>query len=170
MKYYVTIEDRTVEIVLSDTPVERVATIDGVEYTFDLAAVSGGAFFSLMVNNASHEIMVEDTEAGMEIIVGGQLFHIAVQDEWERRLATIQRRNTTDTGEIVVRAPMPGAVIAVTATIQARVARGEGLVILSAMKMENDIRAPRDGVITVVHVSPGDKVEHGAPLVTLGPA
>ena len=166
MKYYITIEDRTLEIDLNDTPEGKTATIEGRTYALDLVPISADTLFSLIVDNVSHEVLVEETE----VIVEGELFHVKVQDEWERRLATIQRKNVVETGETVVKAPMPGAVVRVEVEAGAAVKRGQGLVILSAMKMENEIRSPRDGKIAAVHVSEGDKVEQNADLVTIGPA
>ena len=170
MKYYVTIEDRLIEVELEDTPAGRTATIEGRTYNLDLLPLAGDELFSLVVDNQSRELFVADVEGGMEVIVGGELFHIAVQDEWERRLAGIQRKEATNTGNTVVKAPMPGQVIAVPATPDQAIKTGQALAVLSAMKMENEIRSPRDGKVTAVHVSPGDKVEQGAPLVTIGPA
>ena len=168
MKYYVTIEDRVVEIEIEDTPTGSTATIEGRTYHLDLRPTSGDALFSLMVEHASHEVLVEDAESGMEIIVGGELFHTVVQDEWQRRLANIQRKTAVETGETVVRAPMPGQVVRTEVEAGAIVKRGQGLVILSAMKMENEIRSPRDGKVLTLHVSEGDKVDQNAELVTIG--
>jgi biotin carboxyl carrier protein len=169
VKYYVTIEDRVVEIEIDDTPTGSTATIEGRTYRLDLRPTSGDALFSLLVEHASHEVLVEDAEGGMEIIVGGELFHILVQDEWERRLANIQRKTTVETGQTVVRAPMPGQVLRTEVGVDAVVKRGQGLLILSAMKMENEIRSPRDGKIVAVHVAEGDKVDQNADLITIGP-
>jgi acetyl/propionyl-CoA carboxylase alpha subunit len=168
VKYYVTIEDRVVELDLDDTAGGWTATIEGRTYGLDLVATAGDALFSFIVDGASHELLVEDVPGGMEILVGGELFHIVVQDEWERRLANIQRKTSVETGETIVKAPMPGAVMGVSVAAGDDVKRGQGLLVLSAMKMENEIRSPRDGKIVAVHVSEGDKVEQNADLVTIG--
>ena len=62
---------------------------------------------------------------------------------------------------------MPGRVTAVRVEAGQRVKRGEELLVVEAMKMENALRAPRDGVVRAVHVSPGDMVVPGRPLVEL---
>jgi biotin carboxyl carrier protein len=169
LKYYVTIEDRVVEVEVDDTPAGTTATIEGRTFAVDLLPVSADKLFSLVVDNQSHEVLVEDVAGGLEVIVGGELFRIAVQDEWERRLASIQRKTTAVAGETVVKAPMPGQVVGVPVQAGDAVKAGQGLVILSAMKMENEIRSPRDGAVVTVHVAQGDKVEQGAALVTIGP-
>ena len=170
MKYYVTIEDRVVELDLDDTSDGWTATIEGRTYGLDLVPTAGESLFSLIVDGASHELLVEDVPGGLEVLLGGELFHTVVQDEWQRRLANIQRKGAVDAGETIVRAPMPGAVVGVSVAAGDAVKRGQGLVVLSAMKMENEIRSPRDGTISAVHVSEGDKVDQNAELVTLAAA
>jgi biotin carboxyl carrier protein len=64
-------------------------------------------------------------------------------------------------------APMPGAVVRVTAAVGARVTAGQPLVVLEAMKMEHTVVAPLDGVLTAVHVQPGDQVESGQALAVV---
>src|SRR2546422_4321868 len=66
------------------------------------------------------------------------------------------------------RAPMPGLVVRVEVADGQRVDAGAGLVVVEAMKMENELRAPRAGMVQTVHVAVGQAVEKGMPLVTLG--
>jgi pyruvate carboxylase subunit B len=95
------------------------------------------------------------------------MFHLTVQDEWARRLANIQRKSDVESGQIVVKAPMPGAVVAVEVAAGQDVKRGQGLLVLSAMKMENQIKAPRAGRVVSVEVQPGQTVEQGRALVVI---
>jgi biotin carboxyl carrier protein len=73
-------------------------------------------------------------------------------------------------GSPEVRAAMPGKVVAVLVEVGATVEAGQGLLVIEAMKMENEIGAPRDGRVAKVHVAPGQPVEPGEILVTLEPA
>lgn len=70
-------------------------------------------------------------------------------------------------GSVEVTAPMPGKVVAVKASVGQAVKKGEVVLILEAMKMENDIVAPEDGTIASINVANGDSVESGAVLATL---
>jgi 3-methylcrotonyl-CoA carboxylase alpha subunit len=63
---------------------------------------------------------------------------------------------------------LPGVVVGVQVTPGQRVAAGDALVVIEAMKMEHSVRAPQDGLVEAVHVRPGDRVSEGATLVTLG--
>ncbi|HEX9393001.1 MAG TPA: biotin/lipoyl-containing protein, partial [Gemmatimonadales bacterium] len=67
----------------------------------------------------------------------------------------------------VVKAPMPGLVVRVEVQEGQRVEAGAGLVVVEAMKMENELRATRAGVVSRVHVKAGQTVDRGVPLVTL---
>ena len=70
-------------------------------------------------------------------------------------------------GSITVVAPMPGKILGVKASVGQAVKKGEVLLILEAMKMENEIGAPSDGTVASINVSAGDSVEAGATLATL---
>ncbi len=64
----------------------------------------------------------------------------------------------------IVRAPMSGTVLMVKKEVGEQVSEGEGILILEAMKMQNEIQAPMDGVLKKIHVQPGQAVTHGMPL------
>ena len=70
-------------------------------------------------------------------------------------------------GSVQVAAPMPGKVVAVKSAVGQAVKKGDVILVLEAMKMENDIVAPQDGTIASINVSTGDSVESGAVLATL---
>ena len=70
-------------------------------------------------------------------------------------------------GGITVAAPMPGKILGIKASVGQAVKRGEVLIILEAMKMENEIVAPEDGTVASINVANGDSVEAGAVLATL---
>lgn len=70
-------------------------------------------------------------------------------------------------GSITVAAPMPGKILSVKASVGQAVKKGDVLLVLEAMKMENDIVAPQDGTVASINASSGDSVEAGAVLATL---
>ncbi|MBQ7203491.1 MAG: biotin/lipoyl-binding protein [Eubacterium sp.] len=70
-------------------------------------------------------------------------------------------------GSVTVDAPMPGNILDVKVSAGATVKSGDVLIILEAMKMENDIVAPQDGTIATINVSKGDTVDAGATLITI---
>ena len=70
-------------------------------------------------------------------------------------------------GSVVVAAPMPGKILGVKASAGQAVKKGQVLLVLEAMKMENEIVAPQDGTVATINVSVGDSVEPGATLATM---
>ncbi|MCI8886771.1 MAG: acetyl-CoA carboxylase biotin carboxyl carrier protein subunit [Hungatella sp.] len=70
-------------------------------------------------------------------------------------------------GSVSVTAPMPGKILGIKASVGQAVKKGEAIIVLEAMKMENEIVAPSDGTIASINVAAGDSVEAGATLATL---
>ena len=90
-----------------------------------------------------------------------------MQDERTRHIQSLVGAGKTQKGGGTVKAPMPGLVVKMLVEPGAAVAAGQGLVVLEAMKMENEIKASAAGVIESVAVKPGQAVEKGAALVVL---
>ena len=168
MKFYVDVEDRTFELDFQEDDGLLRVDVDGLHLTLDLRQVSEPSLYSLLIDNRSFDVLAEAKGDAYDILIGPEMFHLTVQDEWTRRLANIQRKTIVDTGELAVKAPMPGAVIAVEVEVGQEVKRGQGLVILSAMKMENEIKSPRAGRVVSIDVQAGQTVEQGRTLVVIG--
>lgn len=173
MKYFATIEDRTFEI---DIDHHGRITVDGVELAADMKLVGGQHLYSLLLDSDSYEIVLDtDAEqpraAGQRspygVMVKGIRYEVKVQDERSRRLALVDRNLRAPEGELAVKAPIPGLVVKVPIVADQEVAEGETLVILEAMKMENELRAPRAGTVHEVRVAPGSQVALGQVLLTL---
>ncbi|MCO6450381.1 MAG: acetyl-CoA carboxylase biotin carboxyl carrier protein subunit [Caldilineales bacterium] len=100
-------------------------------------------------------------------MLGSRTFDVNVADERELRLAG-GRADLIETGaDLTIKAPIPGLVIRVMVGVGDQVEAKQPLVILEAMKMENELRAPRAGIITDVRVKAGESVEQGAGLLVL---
>jgi biotin carboxyl carrier protein len=167
MKYYATIDDHTYEIVIE--PGGRIL-VDGAEHNVDIKAIGGRQLYSLLLNNVSYEVVLDpatDQRSVYDILVGGRRYLVKVQDERDRRLALADRNLKAPEGELVVRAPIPGLIVKVLVAPGQEVGEGEPLVILEAMKMENELRAPRKGVVHEVRVEARMQVAQGQPLITL---
>jgi biotin carboxyl carrier protein len=121
------------------------------------------------MDHASHEVVVEADplqRGEYGVLIEGTRYEVTVQDERVRRLAAATRPPQAG-GEVTVRAPIPGLVIKVLVAAGQEVVEGESLLILEAMKMENELRTPRAGVVHEVRVAPGAQVAHGQVLVTI---
>src|SRR5579859_2807503 len=135
MKFYVDVEGRTFELDFQEEDERLLVHVGGKQLTLDLRQVSEPSLYSLLIDNESHDVLAEAHGDAYDVLIGAEMFHLTVQDEWTRRLANIQRKAQVDEGDFSVKAPMPGAVVAVEVIEGQEVKRGQGLVILSAMKM-----------------------------------
>lgn len=102
-----------------------------------------------------------------EVLIDGITYAVRVRDGRFEHLRKVRRGPAADDGETVVRAPIPGLVVAVRAKPGDLVKKGQCLLVLAAMKLENEISAPRDGRIATVAAQSGAPVDRGAALVTI---
>jgi biotin carboxyl carrier protein len=142
-------------------------TLNGASVQVDLQSIDGGFHYSLLVGAASHEVFVERCEDVCFVTLDGQRYRVQVEDERVRRLGE-RKEAAEEVGAVDVVSPMPGVVVAVLVQADQEIRAGEGLLILEAMKMENEIRAPRTGVVGAVHVTPGQRVSQDDVLVRIG--
>jgi biotin carboxyl carrier protein len=140
----------------------RVA-IDGNEFLVD-GKKTGRTNYSLIVDNRSFEIEVDSAEDEYRVLVDGRNYHVQLVDERRVRVGGDQL-DLQLRGRQKVSVPMPGKVIEVLVAEGDSVERGQGLVIVEAMKMENEVRSPTAGEVKEIKVKPGDAVEGGAVLV-----
>jgi len=164
MKYATAVGDETYIIEINR---EGEITIDGDTHRADLRAIDGLGTYSLLIDDESHEALVEARGGEIGVLLRGRFYLIDVQDERERRLAEATRSFVAPAGEISIKSPMPGLIVAVRVEPSQNVRKGETLVILESMKMENELKAPRDGKVGVVRIQPRQAVEQGQILVTL---
>lgn len=164
MKYVATVEDQNYEVEINS---EHELTLDGVRLQVDFQSAAAESVFSLIVNGRSYEACVYPTDAGLEVMLAGRMYHVIVEDERERLLRQASVGPAVQRGDYHLRAPMPGLVVTVPIEEGQQVARGDILVILESMKMQNELKAPREGIITNVRVRTGDRVDQNQVMVTL---
>ena len=167
MRYFVTLGAQTVEVEVDG---DRVL-VGGEPVDVHLAPLAGTPLYHLLLAGASWTVAAQPLEGDGRWAMGvvGERVEVTVQDELARaaEAAGGPAAAPSDAGPAVVRAPMPGLVVRVEVANGQRVEAGAGLVVVEAMKMENELRAPRAGVVQAVHVAVGQAVEKGMPLVTV---
>ncbi len=116
--------------------------------------------YSVLADGKSFEARVE----GGEVIIGGQRFPFAIEDrrKWKR-----SERGSGTHGNAVLAAVMPGKIVRILVSIGDEVKAGRGIMVIEAMKMQNELKAPRDGHVTAINVKENDSVNAGAPLATI---
>jgi biotin carboxyl carrier protein len=140
--------------------------VDGVRRTIDLSWIDGETL-SMIDAGTVREIRLHrrgDGAVGVEI--GGTMYEAAVQKRFRDPFPAHDAK--TVPGSVLVKANMPGRVARVLVAVGDRVAARQGVVVVEAMKMENELRAPRAGTVTEIKVAPGAAVEAGTPLLVIG--
>jgi biotin carboxyl carrier protein len=165
MKYRVLIAGRSFEVQVDG---DRVV-LDGTPLEARLAAVPGTPLVHLLLGTESWTMAVEPLESAGQWALStcGERAEVRVVDERTDEGAGAAAPRASGEAGGTLKAPMPGLVLRVEVEVGQRVEAGAGLVVVEAMKMENELRAPGAGVVRTVHVAAGQAVERGAPLVTL---
>jgi biotin carboxyl carrier protein len=164
MKYYATIDDQIFEIEINQL---GELCIDGECAEVDFQSIGGGSIYSLLLGNASYEALVEARDDCYEVLVQGTLYRVNVQDERMRRLAQAAQGFAPPSGEIAIRAPMPGLIVDVPVQEGQEIEEGSVLIVLESMKMENVLKAPRAGIVSQVRVQSGQSVKQQETLVAI---
>jgi biotin carboxyl carrier protein len=133
----------------------------------DLAAVSGQPLYSLIVNGESFEGYVYPGEQCWQVLLLGRSYSVNIEDERERRLRSSETDLTSMGREFTLKAPMPGLTVAVPVCEGQQVEKGQILVILESMKMQNELRAPFAGSVTRLRIKSGESVQQKQILLTL---
>lgn len=179
MKYYIQLGEKELGLeVLHNQggtlvrPLEDATDEQVSESNVDFAPVysnvdTGEGLYSLIANGKSYQLYVEPIETGFRMLVWRHRYDLAVLTEREWRLQKVAPRQSSQSGEVTIKSPMPGLVKAVLVAEGDTVTSGQRLLVLEAMKMENDITSQRDGKIKAVHVQAGAVVEGGKPLVSI---
>ena len=143
-------------------------TVDGSPCAAHLEAIDGEALFSLLIGNASHEVFVERHGNRYYVVVEGKRYEVQVEDAALWRIGQPGTAARQEVGEAAVTSPMPGIVVTVLAQEGQLVQAGDGVVILEAMKMENEIREPCGGIVKSVRVAAGQTVNQNEVMLTIG--
>lgn len=164
MKYITTVEGREFSVEIVD---EKHVSVDGKVYEVDFETVSGQPVYSLIVDGRSHESYIYPGEDSWQVLLRGRLYPVLVEDEREKRLRSAAGGGVAETGEYHLRAPMPGLVVAVTVAEGQEVRKGQVILILESMKMQNELKAPRDGTMGRIRVKAGESVEQKQTLLSI---
>ena len=142
-----------------------VLTIDGGRHVVDAVPLEHGAV-SLLIDGRSYDVELDEVGDEVQVLVEGQLLAVDVADERALRLRA-GAAGFTVTGKVTVSAPMPGKVVRVLVTPGTAVTEGQGLVVVEAMKMENELKSPKAGTVVEVFAKEGSAVEANAKLLTV---
>jgi pyruvate carboxylase subunit B len=164
MKYHVTLRNRTYVIDVDGGSV----TVDGERFESHWAAIPGTPLIHLLLGKESWTVACQQLDGPRWALgAAGERLEVEVQDDRSKQIEALTGQGRKPTVGGVIKAPMPGLVVRVEVSKGESVEPGQGLVVVEAMKMENELRAQTRGTVEQVHVKAGDRVEKGTPLVTL---
>lgn len=166
MRYWLTLDDDTIEALAEPEGL----TVDGLPVEAALSRVEGTEVHLLRIGHSVHRIHAERSSEGVwHLDVGGRPIAVEVVDDRTRRLREMTRAAAGPEGPKPLKAPMPGLVLKVDVAEGDRVEPGQGLVIVEAMKMENELKADVPARVTRILVEAGATVDKDQVLIELGP-
>jgi biotin carboxyl carrier protein len=162
MLYHVTVGARTFQVRFGSEGVE----VDGRRVEADFSTLPSTPVWGLRLDGASHRVVAHHVGRGAwNVNVSGHPVAAEVVDERTRAIRELTGSAAAASGPKPITAPMPGLVVKVEVGEGDEVQPGQGVVIVEAMKMENELKAQGAGIVDRVHVAPGDTVEKGQVLV-----
>ncbi len=160
MKTLALIEGRTVELEKSK---DNTFVVNGVSKTVDVRVIEPG-LYSLIIDGQSYEVTVKDEKKNMVVEFESHYIPVKLADPYSVKAGAA---GAGIEGAAVIASPMPGRVVSLKVEVGQAVKEGDGIVVVEAMKMENELQAPKSGKVTKVEVKVGDTVESGQDLVTI---
>jgi biotin carboxyl carrier protein len=166
MKLWVTLEGRDTEVEVMTEDGRLFLEMDGRRLEADIHQLPDGEVYSLLVDGRSWEVRVAPDVGVLQVTVQGVTLPVAVRHPLERTLQALERVPDARAGETVA-APMPGLVVAVRVREGERVIVGQAVVVVEAMKMQNELTVRHAGVVSEVLVAERATVSAGQPLVRI---
>jgi len=161
MIYEVKVADRVHRVELEKIESGWRCKVDGQETPLDAVSTQDGVL-SLLLDGKSYEIKQENTGTDFNIVVGGLRFPTQIRDP-----RSLRSRRGADSGTEGVKkivAPMPGKVVRILAQPGTAVEHGQGVIVIEAMKMQNELKSPKKGIVKKLTVHEGAAVEAGQSL------
>jgi len=167
MKLHATISEFEADVEIRREADSILATVDGVEYELEVQNSDRGP--SLLISNGRvFDCRVEGrVESGkpVDVFVGTDRFSVTLTDPKRLRSSSAETAHADEAARII--APMPGKVVRVLVSPGDRVEAGAGIVVVEAMKMQNEMKSPRTGVVSAVNVQVGATVNGGDVLAVI---
>ena len=169
MKLWVTLEGREAEVTVHAQGDRLVVEADGRHIEADFVRLPDGEVYSLLIDGRSHVVRVSPTAEGLDVELRGTVVPVEVKHPLEKMLQAASGVRTAARGETVV-APMPGVIVALRVKPGDAVKAGQAVIVVEAMKMQNELTVGHDGVVREVLVAERAAVAAGQALVRVTPA
>jgi biotin carboxyl carrier protein len=161
MQYKAIINGETVEVAFERTATGIEAAVGGRKYSLDVSRVKPGVFLlNLGMRSIEVSVLPEGNIASISTVsIEGQRISVEILDE--RKVLQRAVRNSDRSGASEIRSPMPGKIVRVLVTAGADVVAGQGIVVMEAMKMQNEMKSSMSGRIRKIEVVEGETVRSG---------
>ena len=165
MKYFISVNGVDHEVDLQERLGELQVSFDGapVEMSYDEVDQLGQV--GLCLGERTYAVSIEGDHTAAAVTVAGHLYDVTIEDERERAARLAERERVGAGGDL--NSVMPGVVVQLLVSEGEEVQEGQPLLILEAMKMQNEICAPAPGQVGRIHVEEGEAVASGAKLIFL---
>jgi biotin carboxyl carrier protein len=161
--YEVTINGNTYSVTIDG---QGLAVVEGIGSPVDVEQVDDH-IFSVLHNGRSIKVIAEGSGAGYSVLLNSSLHNVRVETERDKLIAKYSSPSEGRRYRYEIHAPMPALVGRVAVEVGDEVKEGQGLVILEAMKMENELKAHQPGKVKHIYVQKGKPVEKGELLMLL---
>jgi acetyl/propionyl-CoA carboxylase alpha subunit len=162
MIFDATVDGQTIRVEVRGKDGRHTVVLDGQPLAVD-ARETGRHFLSLLIDGRSHEAGIEKRPGGYTVVLDDDVVVVDLAEATRGAASPAKKAG----GRVRIVAPMPGKIVHVLVTPGQAVEAGQGLVVIEAMKMENELKAPRAGRVTDVPARDGQPVDAGALLVVL---
>jgi pyruvate carboxylase subunit B len=165
VKYYVKVNNEAHEVELVERSGRIELSYDGKAVDARYEEVDRLGQVSLFLGETCYAVSLEGNSENVQVTVAGRLYEVEIEDERERAAHQAEGSRSQSSGD--VKSVMPGVVVELLVSEGESVEQGQPLLILEAMKMQNEIGAPATGVVKQIHVKKGQAVAGGAKLLSL---
>jgi biotin carboxyl carrier protein len=156
MRYITTISGREFEVEILD---DHHVQVNGEIFEVDFVSIAGRPLYSLLHQGKSFEAYVHPVENAWQVLLEGRSYPVFVEDEREKQMRVATSERSGVHADYHLKAPMPGLVVSVLVGEEQEVKKGDVLLILESMKMQNELKSPRAGKVARVRVQAGERVE-----------
>lgn len=163
MKYITTINDKKFEIEIQK---DGSVLVNGQPRQVDFLELMP-SLYSIIMESQSLEAVIDERDGQYQVLMSDRMYEGTVLDERAQLMLSRGGGGEEGSGEISIRSPMPGLIVMVPVEEGQEVKKGQTVVILESMKMQNELKAPRDGTVQRISVQAGQSVEQKKVLITI---
>lgn len=167
MKFFAKFPNEEVELEFLDSGETTSVRYNGAIRHLQLKRLGQKNLFLLLVDNKSYELYVEEVAGTYDVKLNGRRYRLQLEDEKTRSIRRLIKTDTKQAGRVEIKSPMPGLIVDILVKKGDRIEKGDSLVVIEAMKMENEIRSDISGTVKRILKNARDPVERDTLLMII---